>query len=136
MSPVNEDVAAVAKKMESILDHNLWPGFDKFKLVQVRADPPAAVPPRSTSAASPPRRNWPPREAGPVRTSAPIASAMRAGSSDDPPSVTITSRISPAFSPSIRAATQPGRAVAAFSVGMMTEIGARMGFVGRVRCYI
>ena len=56
MSPVNEDVAAVAKKMESILDHNLWPGFDKFKLVQVRADPPAAVPPRSTSSSSPPRR--------------------------------------------------------------------------------
>ena len=53
MSPVNEDVAATAKKLESILDHNLWPGFDKFKLVQVRADPPAAEPPRSTRSSSP-----------------------------------------------------------------------------------
>tara|TARA_R110002124_G_scaffold76753_7_gene205666 strand:+ start:26303 stop:26731 length:429 start_codon:yes stop_codon:yes gene_type:complete len=84
----------------------------------------------SPPAASTPRPIWPPREAAPVMTMAPISAAMRDVASLDPPSLTISSRINPAFTPSISEAAHPGRAVSAFSVGMMIESGARMGFVG------
>lgn len=42
MVPLTDDAVAAgasAKTVEDILDANLWPGFDKFRVVQVRAPP-------------------------------------------------------------------------------------------------
>ena len=81
---------------------------------------------QSPCAAATPRRNCPPRDGGPVSTSAPAASAMRRLASSEPPSVTTSSRMIPMTSPSPSAVRQPGSSPSAFRVGMITLTGARM----------
>ena len=56
MVPLTDDAVAAgasAKTVEDILDANLWPGFDKFRVVQVRAPP--RVRAAGKGARSPPR---------------------------------------------------------------------------------
>ena len=59
-------------------------------------------------------------------TSAPQASAMTSVASFEPPSVTTTSQIKPASSPSINDSRVAGREHAELNVGMTIEIGADM----------